>query len=456
MENNRGDRMNIQSVLDRATRAQWEVFIQQSRRVDLQLRQSRTEASIQQENVGYGVRLIIPRSEGAGVGFASCNSVRELEATAQKSHELAKMNRTPFFELPVKKRLPPVQIVDRRILTNPEAAARDYAETVQGMVSDSKEAEMTFGKVRAYVVETQILNSRGLSSTSKGTYIYLEMALKIGTGSNATEFWPTRYARRIADLEPTKIVPEWLDIAKSCVRRHPPRTKETTVVLSPTIACDILLPTIGFHASGEALHQDLSQFKEGAKVASEQLSVVDDGLYPYGLRTSSFDDEGEPQGRTRIIERGIFRNHIQDQLHAQVLGVKPTGNGIRPKGFADVDERYQVSPANITTNLTLKPGHDSLDALIEDVKEGIIIHQAAWLNPDEITTRFGSEIRNAQEIVDGELGEAIVGGTISGSALDMIHRISGLSDRPEVISGSAFGCVAPYVRVDRMQISGPS
>ena len=456
MENNRGDRMNIQSALDRATRAQWEVFIQQSRRVDIQLRQSRTEASIRQENVGYGIRVITPRNGGAGVGFASCNSEGELEATAEKAHELAKMNRTPFFELPVKKKLPSVQIVDRRILTNPEAAARDYAEAVQGMVSDSKEILMTFGKVRAYVVETKILNSRGLSSRSKGTYIYLEMALKIGTGSNPTEFWPTRYARRIADLEPTKIVPEWLDIARSCLKRHPPKTKETTVILSPAIACDILVPTIGFHASGEAVHQNLSQFKEGAKVASDQLDVVDDGLYPYGLRTSPFDDEGEPQRRTKIIERGIFRHHVQDQLYAQVLGAKPTGNGIRPRGFGDVDERYQVPPANFTTNLTLKPGHDSLDALVEDVKEGILIHQAAWLNPDEITTRFGSEIRNAQEIQNGELGEAIVGGSMSGSALDVINRISGLSNRPEIVTGYAFGCVAPYVRVDNMQISGPS
>lgn len=448
--------MNISAIVDRATKAQWEVFIQHSSRTDLQLRQSGLEASIEQENTGYGVRVVIPRTDGAGVGFASCNSENELEATAKRAHELARMNRSPFLELPEKSKYRPAQTVDPKILRNMDAAARDYAETAQATISDEKDISLTFGKVRTYIVENQILNSRGLSCNSKGTYIYLEMTLKIGKGSNPTEFWPTRYARRITDLDPRKIVPEWLDIARSCLKRRSPKTKETTVIFSPTIVCDTFVPTVGFHASGEAVKQNLSQLKEGAKVGSEQLTIIDDGLYPFGLRTNPFDDEGQPQQRTQLIEKGIFKNHIYDRTYAQALGAKPTGNGIRSRGFVDVDERYQMLPSNSPTNLLIKPGNESLESLIEGVKEGIIIFHAAWLNPDEITTRFGSEIRNAREIVNGELGDGIVGGTISGSTLELIQRISGISNKAEVVSGYAFGCVAPYVRFERVQISGPS
>ena len=449
--------MSIQAILEQATKVQWEVYVQHSRRTDVQLRQHGTEARIQQENTGYGVRVIIPRTDGAGVGFASCNSQEELEATARKAHELAKLNRSPFFELPTKKTLPSTKGVDRKILRDPDAAARDYAEAAQTIMSDEKDISLTFGKVRTYVVDTQILNSRGLSCKSKGTYIYLEMTFKVGKGSSPTEFWPTRYARRISDLVPTKIIPEWLNIARTCLKRHPPTTKETAVILSPSVVCDVFVPTIGFHASAEAVKQNLSQFKEGDKVASDQFTVVDDGLYPYGLRTNPFDDEGQPQQRTKIIERGVFKSHIYDQLHANTMHAKPTGNSIRPRAFAtDVDERYQIPPANTTTNLSIKPGNQSLDELIRDVKEGIMIYQGAWINPDEITTRFGTEIRNAQEIVNGELGDGIVGGTLSGSALDLIKKVTGLSDKAEVVSGYAFGCVAPYMRFDHVQISGPS
>ncbi len=457
VENNGGDSVKIQAMLDRATEAQWEIYIQHSHRTDFQLRQRGTEAVIRLENTGYGIRVIIPRSGGAGVGYAACNSKEELETTAKKAHDLAKMNQSPFFELPTKRKLPSVKSVDRKIVRDPEGTAKDYAEAAQAIISDQKEISLTYGKVRTYLVDTQIMNSRGLSCNARGTYIYLEMTLKVGQGANPTEFWPTRFGRRIDDLTPNKIIPEWIHIAKNSLKRHPPATKETTVILSPEVACDILVSTIGFHSTGDAVQRGLSQFKEGERVAAEELTVVDDGLYPYGLSTNSFDDEGQPQRRTSLIEGGVFKNYLYDQLHAHAMHAKPTGNGIRPKGFGhDVDERYQTLPADTTTNFSIKPGTRTLDELIGDVKEGILVYQCAWINPDEITTRFGSEIRNAREIVNGELGEGIVGGTMSGSALDLVQKITGLSNKAEIVSGQSFGCVAPYIRVDGIQISGLS
>ncbi len=456
MEDQGGNRLNIPLILDKTTKAQWEVYIQHARRIDLQLRGKETEASIWQENTGYGVRVILPRSDGAGVGFASCNSEKELEATAKKAHDLAKLNRSPFFELPEKQKLPSAKTVDRKILNDGEGIVADYAEAAQALISDEKDIMLTYGKVRSYVIENQILNSRGTSCESTGTYLFVEMTLKVGGGSNATEFWPTRYARRVSDIDPENIIPKWLSIARSSLKRRAPKTKETTVIFSPAIVCDTFLKTVGFHAGAEALKLSLSQFKKGVKVASEQLTIVDDGLYPYGLRTNPFDDEGEKQRKTTLIEKGVFKNYIYDQMHAEMMRAKPTGNGIRMGFGTDVDERYQILPQIATTNLSIKVGSESLEALIEDVKEGLIIYHTAWLNPDEMTTRFGSEIRNAQEIKDGELGDGIVGGTVSGSALELIQRISGISNNAEIISGSSFGCVAPYIRFDNVQISGPA
>ena len=447
--------MNIPQALNRATSPQWEVFIQHSKRTDLHLRGNQKEASIQQENKGFGVRVIIPRSDGAGVGFASCNSEEALEATAERAHDLAKQNRSPFFELPTKKKLPTTKTVDVKIKNNREKVAMDYAEIAQSLISNEKDITLTFGKVRTGVVENQILNSRGLSYKSTATHLYVELTLKVGGGSNVTEFWPTRHACRLADLVPDKVIPEWLSIAKTSLKHHPPKTQQTTVILAPNVVCDTFLPTIGFHASAEAVKQNLSRFKKGDKIASDQLTVVDDGLYPYGVRTNPFDDEGQPQQRTTVIEKGVFKDYIYDQLHAQTMGAKSTGNGVRA-GFADTDERYQVPPENSTTNLYFKPGKETLEELIHDVKDGLLIYHPAWLNPDEITTRFGSEIRNAQEIKNGELGEGVVGGTLSGTALELIKRITGISDTSEVISGSSVGCVAPYIRFDDVQISGPA
>jgi len=438
------------------TDAEWEVYIQRSLRNELQLRRGGTEAAIQLENSGYGIRIITKHSGRGGIGFASCNSDAEFETTAKRALELAKQTRSSFFELPTKKKLSSVKTVDSKIARDPEGATRDYAEETQSLIAEEKHISLTYGKVRTYVTNTQIINSRGLSCESKGTFVYLEMTFKVGSGPGATEFWPTRYARQINQVAPNKTIKEWLDIARTCLKRHAPRTEETTVIFSPPVACDVFVPTLGFHASCDAVEQKLSKFSAGAPVAPELLTVTDDGLYPYGLQSNPFDDEGYPQQRTSIIEKGVFESHTYDQLHAQTMNSRPTGNGMRGKGFGfDVDERFQAPPSDGTTNLAIKPGEDSLDTLIRGVKKGIVIHHCAWITPNPLTTRFGSEIRNAQEIVNGELGEGIVGGTLSGSALDLIQNLTGLSDKAEVVSASAFGCVAPYMRFDRVQISGP-
>jgi PmbA protein len=450
-----GDCMNIPQILDKVTRAQWEVYIQHSKRTDLHLRGNQREASIRQENTGYGVRVILPRGDGAGVGFASCNSDQAVERTARRAHDLAKQNRSPFFELPGKKKLPTTKTFDTEIKDNMAKVAKDYAETAQSLISNEKDISLTFGKVRTYVIENQLLNSRGLFYKSTSTQLYVEMTFRVGR-SNVTEFWPTRRACRVADLAPDKIIPEWLTIARSSLKRHPPKTERTTVIFAPTLVCDTFVPTVGFHASAQAVKQNLSRFKKGDKIACDRLTIVDDGLYPYGLRTNSFDDEGQPQQRTAIIERGSFRNYIYDQLHAQTMESKPTGNGIRAGFGADADERYQLAPENSATNLSIKPGKVSLDALIREVKHGLLIYHTAWLNPDEITTRFGAEIRNAQEIENGELGEGVVGGALSGTALDLLLKVSGVSNYPEVVSSYSIGCIAPYIRFDGAQISGPA
>lgn len=454
MENKGDHGMNISRILNKATRSEWEVFVQRSRRMELQLRGNEREALIRQENAGYGVRVILPRSKGAGIGYASCNSDADLEATARKSHDLAKVNRTQLFELPNKSKLPPAKTVDRKILNESERVVSEYAKEAQSRISEEKDISLTYGKVRTYVVESRIVSSQGLDCGSTGTYLYVEFTLKIGSGTSATELWPYRYSRRVSDLEPGRIVPEWLRNAKSCLTRHPPATGKTTVIFSPTIVCDTFVPTIGYHSSSEALNLNLSGFKKGDHAASEDLTVVDDGLFPYGLRTNPFDDEGKPQRRTKLIEKGVFRNYTYDQLHAQTMHAQSTGNGIRSSFGTDVDERYQNMPTNDTTNLYFTPGTRSLDELIKETKRGLIIHQAAWLNPDRITTRFGTEIRNAQEITNGELKDGVVGGSFSGSALELITKISGISNRSEIVSGYSFGCVAPYIRFEDVQISG--
>jgi PmbA protein len=447
---------NLFDTFSARYRVQWEIYSQKSVKTDLQLRKNEPEINLVAENTGYGVRVIVPKGEKCGIGFASCNSIENLKRAADEAYEISLVNISPKLQLPYKSKLSQVQNLDPRIAKDSMAVVKEYAEAVSQAFDSEKEVRLSGGKIRTYDINTEILNSEGIDCSNRGSYFYLEMMLKIGEGSYVKEFWPYRYTRRVEDLAPDKTIQSWIGTTKGMMKKGEPiKTGKYTVILSPHQVCDAFVGTIGFHASGSAEKRNLSLLKPGEQVAAEILNIVDDGLYPFGLKTKPFDDEGSPQRVTPIITKGVFENRLYDKTHADMYGRESTGNGIRPKTFgADVDNSYNVTPANLPTNFSILPGSKTLEELVREVSDGVLIHSVAWINPNPATTRWGTEIRYGSRIKSGEITGAVVGGTLSGSTLEMMKRISGLSNKPEIVSSSEFGCVTPYMRIEEVDISG--
>ena len=51
----------------------------------------------------------------------------------------------------------------------------------------------------------------------------------------------------------------------------------------------------------------------GQKVASEGVTIVDDGTIDNRRGSLTIDDEGTPTEKTVLIENGILKNFMQDQ-----------------------------------------------------------------------------------------------------------------------------------------------
>ena len=57
-----------------------------------------------------------------------------------------------------------------------------------------------------------------------------------------------------------------------------------------------------------------------SKVASDQITIVDDGTLLKKRGSLSIDDEGTPTQNTVLIENGILKNFMQDRLNARLMG----------------------------------------------------------------------------------------------------------------------------------------
>jgi PmbA protein len=453
---------HYESLLKKAKIAEYDVYSLRTTVNEIQLRGFDIEAVREPVNaVGYTVRALSREGELIGIGLASCSQESRLEDCIHKAKFFSTLNKQKMkYELPQSKPSPQAKVVDNAIRDNPVEAINEFTASILDLLTgesqSAKPIKPTFGKIRTYLMETELENSAGLTKKKVETYFYLELALKVKEGTRIAEFWPRKYRRRISDLKVDEVLPHWLKLARDTLDAKIAPTGKMPVILNPESLCDAIVPTVGYQSAGDQKFKNQSVFNKGDLVASEELSITDDGLLDYGLSSSPFDDEGTPQQRTPVIEKGVFKNFICDQKYAMMLGEKPTGNGVKPLGgMANPLGKHMFSILTSPTNTSISPGTTSFDDLVADVKEGAIVEQFSWLNPDPLSSSFSSEIRNGYLIRNGEVKQPIKGGLVAGKVFDLMKNISCISNSAQIESGaSAFSIVAPYIRFENVQVAG--
>ncbi len=428
----------------------YDIYLQTTEINEIHLEKNRVNFVNKVLDSGYGVRVL-----KGGLGFSASNvkSGEAIKQTILNAIKSAEMTERVKFEFPRQEKYPEVEVIDKKIKDKGEEAVRDYTEQLLNEIPE--DVLLSFGKVRTYDNSTNIINSEGLDIQVGDTSFMVELSLIVKKNGVRMEFWPHEYRRKIEDLSMSEI-DKWVKIANDQTIAKEPKTERTTIVFSPSTLLDGLGTVIGSHATGAAKVNDITKLSIDDKIASELLTIISDGLYPYGLMTSEFDDEGVSQKRIPIVEKGVFKNFVYDQFYALKDNTKSTGNGLRQSDvFYIFDGKYGVEPANQVSNFYVKPGDVSYDDLIEDISHGILIEQFSWLNPDPVTGNFSSEIRAGYYIKNGEISEPIKGGLIIGNIFDMIKKIDAISDRSVITSGgNVLAGVCPYISFKDVQVAG--
>ncbi len=429
---------------------EYEVFLQQTKINEIHIQKNKINFLNSTLDSGYGIRI-----HTKGIGFSSSNdfSTQAIRQTVRNALKSSELTEKVDFIFPSSSTYKKVKTVDRRIKENGMGSAKDYV--LQLLTSLPLDVLISFGKVRTYDSNIQIMNSEGLDLEREETNFMVELSLMTEKNGKKVEFWPHQYRRRIEDLPLSKLE-DWVKFARDQLHAKEPKTERTTVIFSPSAVLDGLGSTVGEHSTGSSKLNKITKFKPGEKVASETLTVVSDGLYPFGLMTSSFDDEGVPQKKNLLIENGIFKGYIYDQFYALKDETVSTGNGLRQSDtFFLFDGKYGSKPSNQVSNFYIKPGKKTLEELIQEVEHGVLVEKFSWLCPDSTSGKFSSEIRVGYYIDKGEISKPIKGGLVYGNFFEMIKRISGISNESRITSGgSVLAGVCPYIRFENVQVAG--
>jgi TldD protein len=233
-----------------------------------------------------------------------------------------------------------------------------------------------------------------------------------------------------------------------------------TVVLGPGWPGVLLHEAIGHGLEGDFNRKGTSAFtgRVGERVASPLCTVVDDGTLPGRRGSLNIDDEGTPTQCTVLIENGILRGYMQDQLNARLMGVQPTGNGRR--------ESYAHLPMPRMTNTYMLAGTHDPQEIIASVKNGLYAKNFGGGQVDITSGKFVFSASEAYLIENGKITRPVKGATLIGNGPDVLTRVSMVGNDLELDSGVGscgkdgqsvpVGVGQPTLRVDGLTVGGTS
>lgn len=303
-------------------------------------------------------------------------------------------------------------------------------------ISNSEGA--TFGRSAGGSV---LLLSSGFRGATKGSYQSLSVvpvAADEGGKNRRGYHWTAR--RYLCELDPAADVGR--EAARRALRKLGARTVgscEVPVVFDPDASKSILALLAGC-VMGSAIWRKSSYLvgREGTKVASDLVTVVDDPLIPRGPGSRAFDGEGLASRRNIVVEKGELRTYLCDSYSARKLGRESTASASRGAG---------VGPS--TSNFVLQPGTDSNEAIVRATKRGLYVTEMMGFGFNAVTGDFSRGAAGFW-IEDGQLAYPVSEVTISLNVDDLWQRIDAVGSDLDLRTSTA----APTFRVAKMTVAG--
>ena len=194
------------------------------------------------------------------------------------------------------------------------------------------------------------------------------------------------------------------------------------VVLGPGWPGILLHEAIGHGLESDFNRKGSSAFSGlmGKKIASEGVTVLDDGTIPDRRGSITIDDEGTPSRRNTLIEDGILVGYMQDRQNARLMGVEPTGNGRR--------ESYAHAPMPRMTNTYMLGGETSPDDIVADLKDGIYAVGFGGGQVDITNGKFVFSCTEAYRVENGKVGAPVKGATLIGDGATALKHIRAIGN----------------------------
>ncbi|QFT33709.1 TldD/PmbA family protein [Roseibium porphyridii] len=408
--------------------------------LSVDVREGKVEETERAEGDDVTLRVFVGKRTAA----VSANRLDDPASLAERAVSMAKVApEDPFAGLAdpelLVKEFPVLELLDDKELTADELT--DIALEAEAAGLDVDGVSKSGGASASWRLAGIVLaTSHGFEGSYISSRYGMSMTAVAGEGTGMERDYDFDSRTFFADLDRPKEV--GLRAGERAVRRLNPQklsTRTANVIYESRAARSILGHLVGA-INGAAIARKTSFLKDrmGEAVFAPGIRVVDDPFKRRGAATRPFDGEGTRADVLEMVSDGVLQHWFLDGASARELDLKPNGRAHRGGSG--------TSPG--PTNITLMPGEKSLEELMTDAGEGLLVTDLIGHGVNGVT---GDYSRGAAGFwfENGKIVEPVSEITIAGNLNDMFKRLVPGSDLD-----NRYSSAAPSVMIEGMALAG--
>ena len=396
-----------------------EVYLENKIEFELSVKNGNIETIKQSSPKGLG--LTVFKDKKIGFSYTSDFSDQALEEFTKKAVQLSLVgdpkswNGLSDFE---KGKLQDLDVYDHSISEISNERKIKIAKEAEriALASDKRITKTDGGYFSDSEIETVIVNSKGISYSSKSTGIYFGTGVIAGEGDDMQSGWWDSSKRHFKDLDTIE------NVAKKAGQRAveklgaKPVPTQTAPVVYDRYVAGLFWGGILWAMDGDSVYKKTTFLMEylDKPIAPEFIIVTDDPTIPRHVSSIPFDGEGNITRENVLIDKGILKMFIYDTITARKAGVKV--NTIARRGS------YRAPPSGGFLNIVVKNGNVSREKIISGIKNGLYVTGLRGIGTDRTTGNYSCGASGFW-IKDGEIAFPVDGITLGGNALDILKNI---------------------------------
>ena len=438
-----------------------ELYLENSKTESIVLDDTKIKSSSYSSDLGYGLRAVT----GEVVAYSHSNEISKdslrqssenLQTTLKSkkgtyNHSIAKTNKKFYDD---------INPIEKKTLNSKLEILKEVNNYTRSKGSIVKQVTASFAGEHKSI---EIIRSGGETLTDSRPLVRFNVSVILEkNGKKETGVYGIggrqSYDDYLKNNNWKKVCDEAYRIASANLESKPAPAGEMKVVLGPGWPAILIHEAIGHGLEGDFNRKKTSAFHNlmGQRVASESVTIVDDGTLHQRRGSLTIDDEGTPTEKTVLIENGILKNFMQDRLNAKLMKTRSTGSGRR--------ENYKHVVLPRMRNTMMLNGKYSQEEMMKSVDKGIFAVSFGGGQVDITSGKFVFNCTEAYEIINGKVGSPIKGATLIGDGPSILKEVSlvgnnmmldpGIGTCGKAGQGVPVGVAQPSILINKMTVGG--